>query len=127
MEDQPGLSDQYRKASPWPLFIAVGLAISEIGIFLDLVAFAVGGLLLFVGSVSGILSEAGYLSTPWPFAGVLGMVLAVIGIGLMLLYPVGEGGAVSMGFRAISIAIAGVVCMGGSLLGRVFIQDRTTL
>jgi hypothetical protein len=64
------------------LFIAVGLAIAEVGVFLDVVAFAVGGLLLFIGSTAGILSEAGYLSTPWPFVGGLGVILAVVGIAL---------------------------------------------
>lgn len=126
MEGEPGLSDQYRKASPWPLFIAVGLAIAEVGVFLDVVSFAVGGLLLFIGSVAGILSEAGYLSTPWPFVGALGLILAVVGIALTLLYP-GDGGVIDLGLRAIAIAIAGVICMGGSLLGRVFLQDRTPL
>lgn len=126
MEEQPGLSDQYRKASPWPLFIAVGLAIAEVGVFLDVVAFAVGGLLLFVGSVAGILNEAGYLATPWPFVGGLGMLLAVIGIAIMILYP-GDGGAIDVGLRAVAIAIAGVLCMGGSILGRVLLRDRTAL
>ncbi|WP_336344950.1 DUF7541 family protein [Halalkalicoccus ordinarius] len=126
MEEQPGLSDQYRKASPWPLFIAVGLAIAEVGVFLDVVAFAVGGLLLFVGSIAGILNEAGYLATPWPFVGGLGMLLAVIGIAIMLLYP-GDGGAIDVGLRAVAIAIAGVLCMGGSILGRVLLRDRAAL
>lgn len=126
MEEQPGLSDQYRKASPWPLFIAVGLAIAEVGVFLDVVAFAVGGLLLFVGSIAGILNEAGYLATPWPFVGGLGMLLAVIGIAIMVLYP-GDGGAIDVGLRAVAIAIAGVLCMGGSILGRVFLRDRAAL
>jgi hypothetical protein len=126
MEEQRGLSDQYRKASPWPLFIAVGLAIAEVGVFLDVVAFAVGGLLLFVGSVAGILSESGYLSTPWPFVGGLGMVLAAVGIVLMTLYP-GDSGAIDIGLRAIAIAIAGVLCMGGSIAGRVLLRDRSAV
>lgn len=124
MEGEPGLSDQYRKASPWPLFIAVGLAIAEVGVFLDVVAFAVGGLLLFIGSTAGILSEAGYFSTPWPFVGGLGVILAVVGIALMVLYP-SDGGVINLGLRAVAIAIAGVLCMGGSLLGRAFLQDQT--
>lgn len=123
MEERTGISDQYRKASPWPLFIALGLAIAEVGVFLDVVAFAVGGILLFAGSVSGILSEAGYFATPWPFLGALGVVFAVIGIALMMLFPDG-GGAIDLGFRAVSIAVAGVVCMGGSLAGRFFLRDR---
>jgi len=47
MDETPGLSEQYRKASPWPLFIALGVPISEIGLVFDVLPVAVGGLLLF--------------------------------------------------------------------------------
>ena len=64
MDEQPGLSEQYRRASPWPLFIALGLPIAEIGVLFGLVPLAVGGLLLFVGSVAGIVQESGYVERP---------------------------------------------------------------
>lgn len=125
MADRSGMSDQYRKASAWPLFVALGLAIAEVGVFLDLVALAVGGLLLLVGSLAGILRESGYLATPWGFIGALGAILAVVGIVLSILYPVdGGSGAISIGFRAISLAVAGVLSMAGSLIGRLFVGDR---
>lgn len=127
MEEQPGLSDQHRKASPWPLFIALGLALSEVGVFLDLIAIAVGGLLLLVGSLGGIMSESGYTTTPWPFIGALGLVLAIVGAVLTAIYPLGGGGALDLGFRAVSIAIAGLVCMGGSLVGRMFVGQRSAM
>ncbi|MDL5363662.1 hypothetical protein [Halalkalicoccus sp. NIPERK01] len=127
MEEQPGLSDRHRKASPWPLFIALGLALAEVGVFLDLIAIAVGGLLLLVGSLGGILSEAGYAETPWPVVGALGLVLAVAGIVLTAIYPLGGGGALDLGFRAVSIAVAGLLCMGGSLLGRVLTSRASPL
>jgi len=41
MEETPGLSEQYRKASPWPLFIALGVPISEIGLVFDIFPVAV--------------------------------------------------------------------------------------
>lgn len=127
MAEQQGLSDQYRKASAWPLFIALGLAIAEVGVVIDIVPITVGGLLLLVGSLAGILTESDYLATPWPFVGALGLVLAVAGIALSIRYPVGGDSAINIGFRAISIAVAGVVCMGGSLLGRVVLDERSTL
>lgn len=126
MEEEPGLSDQYRKASPWPVFIALGLGIAEVGVFLDLIALAVGGLLLLVGSLAGILSESGYIATPWPFVGALGVVLASVGIVLTILFPADDA-VINIGFRAISIAIAGVLCMGGSLAGRFVLDDRAVL
>lgn len=127
MEEQSGVSDRHRKASPWPLFIAVGLGLAEVGVFLDLVSIAVGGLLLLVGSLGGIMSESGYATTPWPVIGGLGLILALVGIGLTALYPIGGGGALDLGFRAVSIAVAGLLCMGGSLLGRVLVQHQSVV
>lgn len=77
MTERPGLSDQYRSASPWPLFVALGLALSEVGVFVGLFPVAVFGLLLFVGSVAGILTESGYARRPWPTMIGLGTALAV--------------------------------------------------
>jgi len=55
MNETPGLSEQYRKTSPWPLFIALGVPISEIGLVFDIFPVAVGGLLLFCGCIAGML------------------------------------------------------------------------
>lgn len=71
----PGLSDQYRRASPWPLFVALGLAVSEVGVLFGLAPIAVGGLLLFGGSVAGIIQEAGYVERPWPLLAGIGVAL----------------------------------------------------
>ncbi|MFC6906169.1 DUF7541 family protein [Halalkalicoccus tibetensis] len=124
MEEENGLSDRHRKASPWPMFIALGLGLSEVGVVLDLIPLAVGGLLLLVGSLGGIMSESGYADSPWVFIGVLGTALAIVGIVLTTLYPLGGGGAFDVGFRAISIAVAGLLCVAGSILGRVFLQRQ---
>lgn len=79
MEEQPGLSDQYRTASPWPLLVAAGFALSEIGIFLGLFPVAVGGVLLLGGSVAGILRESGYVARPWRLLAGLGAAFALAG------------------------------------------------
>ncbi|WP_123533183.1 DUF7541 family protein [Halosimplex salinum] len=79
MEEQPGLSDQYRTASPWPLLVAVGFALSEVGVFLDIFPIAVGGILLLGGSVAGILGESGYTRRPWRTLAFLGVGFAVLG------------------------------------------------
>lgn len=84
MTEQPGLSDQYRSASPWPLFVAVGLALSEVGVFVGVFPVAVFGLLLFVGSVAGILTESGYAQRPWPTMIGLGALLAVAAGGIVV-------------------------------------------
>lgn len=79
MEEQPGLSDQYRTASPWPLLVAVGFALSEVGVFLNIFPIAVGGVLLLGGSVAGILAESGYATRPWRTLAILGVVFAALG------------------------------------------------
>jgi hypothetical protein len=79
MSDEAGVDDGYRLSSPWPLFVAVGLAASEVGVVIGIIPVAVGGLLLFVWSVAGIVEEAGYVDTPWGLLGALGLVLVVLG------------------------------------------------
>ncbi|WP_302080303.1 DUF7541 family protein [Salinibaculum rarum] len=76
---QPGLSDQYRKASPWPMLVAFGFVISEVGVVLGLFPITVGGLLLFGGTVSGILSESGYAAQTWRSLVAFGVVLLAFG------------------------------------------------
>jgi hypothetical protein len=82
MDDQPGLSDQYRMASPWPIFVAFGIPVAELGILFDVFALAVGGLILFCGSLTGMLRESGYAKTAWRplvvFAGLLFVVGGVL-------------------------------------------------
>lgn len=121
MNEEPGLSDQYRRASPWPLFVALGLALSEVGVFIGVFPVAVFGLLLFGGSVAGILTESGYARRPWPALLVLGAILAVAGIAVIFwqvptdsitLENFGRNGVLS---RSLSVVAAGVtmVVAGG--------------
>jgi F0F1-type ATP synthase assembly protein I len=79
MDDQPGLSDQYRMSSPWPLIVVLGLVFSELGLLFNVFAVAVGGLLLFVGAIAGIVLESGYAERPWNLLAGLGVVLCVLG------------------------------------------------
>ena len=121
MNERPGLSDQYRRASPWPLFVALGLALSEVGVFIGVFPVAVFGLLLFGGSVAGILTESGYARRPWPALLGLGAILAAAGIAVVLwqvptesitLENFGRNGVLS---RSLSVVAAGVtmVVAGG--------------
>jgi hypothetical protein len=79
MADETELASGFSKSSPWPLFVAIGLAISEIGVVMALLPVTVGGLLLFGGSIAGILAETEYVETPWPLLAGLGVVLVVLG------------------------------------------------
>src|SRR6056297_2897830 len=105
MDEQPGLSDEYRKASPWPLFVAVGLAIFEVGIVWPLFPVAVGGLLLFVGSVVGILRESGYIANPWNGL-VTASILCLAAGGLIMLTTTGR-----VHLRGVAIATGGIIVL----------------
>lgn len=116
-EVQPGLSDQYRKASPWPMLIALGFVISELGIVLGLFPVAVGGLLLFGGTVSGILSESGYVEQTWRSLTIFGGVVLAFGaltvglnanIGALSLDVLLDTGRPFV-YRGSAIAVAGVM------------------
>lgn len=130
MTEEPGVSDQYRMASPWPVFVALGLALSEVGIFIGIFAVAVGGLLLFAGSVAGILKESGYVDGLWaPLLG-FGVVLSVVGAGLVfseiglafgamsdaVTSPAGYGQIVP---RALAIGFAGLILLAVGGTGRL--------
>jgi hypothetical protein len=120
MDEQPGLSEQYRRVSAWPLFIALGLPIAEIGVLFGLVPVAVGGLLLFVGSIAGITQESGYVERPWNLLAGLGGVLVVVGGALALTQLPGFSPAAVLAalesnglvVRGVSIVVAGVIALG---------------
>jgi len=113
------------KASPWPLFVALGLAVGEVGVFMGLYPVAVGGLLLFVGSVAGIVQEAGYSERPWRLLAGLGAVLVAIGAwvvttqtGVNVAAVLGAvEGADTIVLRGFSIAAAGVIALAASAAG----------
>ena len=130
MEEQPGLSDQYRTASPWPVFVALGLALSEVGVFIGLFPVAVFGLILFGGAIAGILTESGYVSRPWPTLLGVGGALAILAAGIavyqlpataLVVSNIGEGPLFT---RLVAVAVAGLilVAMGGA--GSVVEQSK---
>ncbi|WP_275883657.1 cox cluster protein [Halorhabdus sp. BNX81] len=83
MSEQPNVRTQSRRASPWPVFVALGFALSEVGIFIGLYPVAVGGLLLLGASVAGILRESGYVRDLWrPLTG-LGAAFSVLGVAIV--------------------------------------------
>jgi hypothetical protein len=116
MDEQPGLSEQYRMASPWPIFIALGIPIAELGIIFDLFPLSVGGLILFCGSVSGILQEAGYVESAWRTLGTLAVVLLAIGAAFAFT-------DLNLVTRGYAIIVAGVLLVVGAVAGELFVTD----
>ncbi|MFB6130464.1 MAG: hypothetical protein ABEJ28_06560, partial [Salinigranum sp.] len=86
---QEQATGEREKTSAWPMFVALGLAVSEVGVFMDgLYPVAVAGLLLFATSIAGILDESGYVATPWRTLGALGVVFLLAGVAIVV-YQVG--------------------------------------
>lgn len=125
MDEQPGLSDQYRRASPWPIFVALGIPIAEVGILFNLLPVAVAGLLLFCGSVAGMTDEAGYASSPW--RPLLALAVVCFGVGAAFLYVDPQFPAtIGLAERGYAVIAAGVLILAGGLLGPVVVNDEAT-
>jgi len=116
-----------KRSSAWPVFIAIGLAVGEVGVVLALYPVAVAGLLLFVGSVAGIVAEAGYVETPWRLLAGLGAALLTFGAWVVStqVAPTPAGWWAALGstdaivLRGFSIVIAGAVAVLAAGAGRL--------
>ncbi|MFB6156003.1 MAG: cox cluster protein [Haloferacaceae archaeon] len=117
MEENPGLSEQYRMASPWPLFVALGIPISELGVLFGVFPVTVAGLLLFGGSVSGMLRESGYTETPWRALDVIAGILLVVGAAFTFT-------SIDLVTRGQAIMVAAAVLLAGGLVGEFVLQGR---
>jgi hypothetical protein len=116
MEDTPGLSEQYRKASPWPLFVALGIPLSELGILFGLFPVAVGGLLLFGGSAAGMAAESGYAQTAW--RGMAGVAVVLLVLGLAFVFT-----ALDLPDRGAAILVAAIILVAAGATGEFFARD----
>ena len=129
--EKTAVSDR-EKSSAWPVFVALGLVLGEVGVVLGLYPFAVGGLLLFAGSVAGIVHEAGYTRHPWRLLGALGAVLVLLGAAVVASQLPAQtadawAGALAADdqivVRGFAIAAAGVVAVVASGAGAVVDAD----
>lgn len=123
-----GVGEQFRRASAWPPFVAIGLAISEVGVVLNLVPVSIGGILLFGGSLAGILVDASITESPWPSLGAIGVVFGALGgvmwasqlqqYTLSRLFAVANTNAIAM--RGEAVVAAGALLFVGAVIGIVF-------
>jgi hypothetical protein len=106
MDGESGVREKPR-VSPWPVFVALGLVLSEVGVVLGVGAIAVGGVVLFGTSVVGILRESRYAATlRWPALGV-GTLFAALGT---LLYVLTGADA-----RGVAVALGGALLLAGGV------------
>lgn len=105
MNDRLEADDQHTQSSPWPIFVALGITLSELGVLFGIHLISIGGLLLFVGTMAGILRESGYVTRPERTVGVLGVFLLAIGLVLIAMNQTGST------VRGQSITVAGSVSL----------------
>ncbi|GGM73011.1 hypothetical protein J2752_002448 [Halarchaeum rubridurum] len=112
MEEQPGLSEQYTRASPWPVFVALGLVLTEFGVFLGnyLLPVGVGGVLLLETSVVGILRESGYVDSLWPASLGVGLLVGGVGVALLTVGRFNRGVALAGAGGIAVLAAVGFFC-----------------
>ncbi|WP_435348942.1 DUF7541 family protein [Haloarchaeobius sp. HRN-SO-5] len=128
-ESQPTQTPPTPTASVWPMLIAVGLAVSEVGVLFAILPISVFGLLLFAGGLAGIVSETGYVDEPWLTLAGLGVVLVLVGGGLFVAF---DGSLLSGGelvrvpngiaYRGVSIAVAGLLGVVLAIYGRFYLE-----
>lgn len=96
-----GTVDGPRTTSPWPVLVALGIALSEVGVVMggSWLPVAIGGIVLLEGSVVGVLRESGYVESAWTPALVVGAGFSLVG-GLMVWLT-------SVDVRGTAIAAAG--------------------
>lgn len=120
-------TDRTDAARPWPILVALGLAGSEVGIVVDLVPVAVGGLVVFAASVAGILADADYIDRPLAFAAKFGVAFVVVGALLAAhgtgALPIGPLEPLSgLASRGLALVLAGIV----TIVGAGFVRSRRT-
>ncbi|MFB6087039.1 MAG: cox cluster protein [Haloarculaceae archaeon] len=112
MAENSGATVGYARASPWPVFVAGGLAVSELGLLFGSFVVAVGGLLVFGGSVAGMVEEAGYARSAWRAAVAFAVVLLAVGAVLLAV--------TTYGTRGQAVALAGGLLAVGGVAGELF-------
>jgi len=120
MDENPGISDQYRTASPWPVFVALGIPLSEVGLLFGVFPIAVGGLVLFCGSAAGMAEEAGYVERPWGALGALAALCLALGLAIAIV-----AGRPIRGYATVA---AGALLLAGGVAGHLFVAgDRAAV
>lgn len=113
------------RASPWPILVALGLAVSELGVFLGSVPVAVAGVVLLGGASAGLARDAGYGASPVGPLLAAGGLFVVLGGGVwavraveltvpaLLAAPGGDGVA----RRGLAVLVAGWLLVGAGIAG----------
>jgi len=116
-DDGTAVGERKPSSSAYPMFLAFGLAIAEVGVVLGVFVLTVVGFIAFTGSVAGILAESGYVGDGWTTLAVLGVVVFALGGVVFTVYGGTVGGsellAVSgpVAYRGLSMLAAGALTL----------------
>ena len=125
--DPDSAVERVDRTSPWPVVVVVGIVLSEVGILFNLYPVSVTGLLVFTGSVAGIVDEAGYVARPWRL--LVGLGVTFLAVGAVVVSTQVDGGLSAyvesetlrdgIVQRGYTIAIAGgLAALGGIVVPR---------
>lgn len=119
------MDDPERTASPWPILVALGIAVGELGVLFGFVSLAVGGILAFGLGAASILREADVVrGRARPILGV-GILLGALGLlvwSLRVYHPTLDAyltmaATDGIAARAAIVVGAAVLLVAGGLLG----------
>ncbi|MFW6436386.1 MAG: DUF7541 family protein [Halococcoides sp.] len=116
MVESTGVADEFDRTSPWPLLIALGLALAEFGVFFGgiFVPVGVAGIVVFAGSVVGILVETGYVETHQRGALLVGGTIVAIG-GVLYAFSA-HSAQFELYTRAFTVVVGGLLAVGAALV-----------
>lgn len=117
MSDEFESRGDVTEGSPWPILVALGITLSEVGVLFGLRPLSVVGLLLFVGSVAGLFYESGYIARPERTVGIQGVALIGIGLALIAIHHVGST------VRGQSITTAGAISLLAAILWQWYTRN----
>lgn len=119
------MDDPDRTASPWPILVALGIAVGELGVLFGFVSLAVGGILAFGLGAASILREADVVrGRARPVLGV-GILIGALGLlvwSLRVYHPtldayLAMAATDGIAARAAIVVGAAVLLVAGGLLG----------
>lgn len=111
------MDESPRKASPYPVFVALGIAVGELGVLFGVVPVAVGGVILFGGSAAAMARESGVARSAWRSLALIG---AAIGLGSLAVWGLRAPAMTTDALRAAAatdgIAVRAAVVLGAAVV-----------
>lgn len=76
------MDDRADRSSGWPILVALGVAVGELGVLFGVTPVAVGGVLLSGGGSAALVAESGLADDPWRPLVVIGTIVGAISLGV---------------------------------------------